>query len=203
MKKLLALLLALVMILTMAACSDSKKDDEKDEKEEKTTQSEEKEPAEEQEESEESEEQEEPQEEAAPYVDELENYITAMVVAVEKSDLEKIAPAEVWAVMAEDMDAFYENYVEQQEASLEELMEEYGEDVDVEYEILEETEMTEEELEEAKEYLETTYGIEADSVKEGYILKVQLTTFGSEKEDVEEVEVPVLKIGSTWYVATF
>lgn len=203
MKKLLALLLALVMILTMAACSDSKKDDEKDEKEEKTTQSEEKEPAEEQEESEESEEQEEPQEEAAPYVDELENYITAMVVAVEKSDLEKIAPAEVWAVMAEDMDAFYENYVEQQEASLEELMEEYGEDVDVEYEILEETEVTEEELEEAKEYLETTYGIEADSVKEGYILKVQLTTFGSEKEDVEEVELPVLKIGSTWYVAAF
>lgn len=203
MKKLLALLLALVMILTMAACSDSKKDDEKDEKEEKTTQSEEKEPAEEQEESEESEEQEEPQEEAAPYVDELENYITAMVVAVEKSDLEKIAPAEVWAVMAEDMDAFYEKYVEQQEASLEELMEEYGEDVDVEYEILEETEVTEEELEEAKEYLETTYGIEADSVKEGYILKVQLTTFGSEKEDVEEVELPVLKIGSTWYVAAF
>ena len=205
MKKLLALLLALLLVVSLVAC-DSKKNDDEDEKEEKTSASDEKKDDEKEEEKkeekEEAEEEEEEEEEEvvedAPYEEKLELYIAAQLFPISESDWESLYPAAMYELISEILP--YDEYVTQAEEADAELMETYGEDYEVSYQVLEEIELTDDELAEILDTLEVMYNVDISAVEEMFSINVEITISGSIEEETEETTFFVFFMDGEWYV---
>lgn len=189
MKKLLCLLLALVMILSLVACDKKEKEDDTD-KGKKTTQTEDtkdkgedKEP-----------EKEEEKETATSYEEKLDLYIRANYYTISEEEFDTMIPEGVDLLT-------YDDYLEGMEGVEEDLVETYGEDYEINYEIVEERELDESML----SMIVLALGLDMDNVEDSCEVDVEIAMSGSKSADEEPELVTFLAIlyEGEWYILSF
>ncbi len=181
MKKLLAILLAVLMVMSLAACGSEKADDETDapKKEETTT------PVT------------EPEEEELPsYEPAIDIFCDILLGDV--TDLEKTLPEEVWLVAAEGLDTDKQGAIDELASSFVMLE---GIFTSMEYEVVSEKDAADE-IEDIQEYL-ADYGLETE-IEAAYELELSWKyempeTYDAEDDGEEETAYAILVDGE-WYL---
>ena len=188
MKKLLAILLAVLMVMSLAACGSEKADDEKDEpKKESTTSAAD---------VEDDVVVEEEEEELPSYDPALDIYCDLLLG--DTTDIEKTLPEEVWLVAAENLEMTKEDTVAEL-ASAFAIYE--GIFLDATYEVVSEEDAAEE-IADIQDYLADN-SLESE-IEAAYALELTWTcdadeTLGVEDQTVEE-KVYVIFVDGEWYV---
>ncbi len=102
----------------------------------------------------------------------------------------------------EDVFEMMEKYdVVEDEDDFEEMAEMVDEnDVDYDYEVLKETELDEDELDDIKSYLKKNLDISKDDVTEAIEAKIKLTASADGKENSRTQKLVIVKIDGDWYV---
>ena len=140
------------------------------------------------------------------YTSALDNYFD--VNCYGKADkIEFLAPKEYWDYYEEKNDMSLEDLKEQFEENWDDIQDamedEFGKNIKVTYKVVDEDKLSNRKMEKIAEALEDTYDIDADSVKEGYKIDVEMTIKGSEDDDEEETTFNVIKIGNRWYLISY
>ena len=189
MKKLLAILLAVLMVMSLAACGSEKADDEKDEpKKESTTTAAD---VEDDVVVEEEEEEEIPSYE--PAID-----IFCDILLGDVTDLEKTLPEEVWLVAAKGLDTDKQGAIDELASSFVMLD---GIFTSMEYEVVSEKDAADE-IEDIQEFL-ADYGLETE-IEAAYVLELSwkyemAETYDAEDDGEEETAYAILVDGE-WYL---
>lgn len=181
MKKLLAILLAVLMVMSLAACGSEKADDETDapKKEETTT------PVT------------EPEEEELPsYEPAIDIFCDILLGDV--TDLEKTLPEEVWLVAAKGLDTDKQGAIDELASSFVMLD---GIFTSMEYEVVSEKDAADE-IEDIQEFL-ADYGLETE-IEAAYVLELSwkyemAETYDAEDDGEEETAYAILVDGE-WYL---
>jgi len=182
MKKLLCLLLSILLVLSFAACSSDEDDDDdrKSSKKSKTSATE-------------------------SYEDAIELVVKLYTADLSRSEFEKMIPADIWEYYEDEegmsVDDCYELVADGMEEEYAELEEQFGEDFKVTYEILNEEEAQDGDIEEFLEMIEEQYGLDPDDFGDFYEVEFAVTISGSEDEDTEEVEMIFVEYKGSWYAA--
>lgn len=136
----------------------------------------------------------------------LDNYFAVMGKG-ETKKIEALAPPEYWEYLEDeedqDMDDVIDSFEDYWDEYSDYMEDEYGKNIKISYEILDEKELSEKKLEGIGEALEDTYDIDAKDVTAGYDLELEVTIKGSEDDDSEETEMSVVKINGDWYVISW
>lgn len=140
------------------------------------------------------------------YTTALDNYFD--VNCYGKADkIELLAPKEYWDYYEEENDKSLDDLKEQFEENwddMQDMLEDrYGKNIKVTYKVVDEDKISDRKMKKIAEALEDTYDIDADSVKEGYKIDVEMTIKGSEDDDEEESTFNIIKIGSRWYMISY
>lgn len=140
------------------------------------------------------------------YTTALDNYIA--VNCYGKADkIEFLAPKEYWDYYEEQNDKSLADLKEQFEDNwddMQDMMEdEYGKNIKVSYKVVDEDKISDRKMKKIADALEDTYDIDANSVKEGYNIDVEMTIKGSEDDDETETTFNVIKIGGRWYLISY
>ena len=189
MKKLLALLLALVMVLSFAACGSENDDDDRESR--KSKKSKETTGAE--------------KVESGSYEDAIELVLKLYTADLSKSDFEKMLPADMWAYLEDEegltADDCYDMVTEDMDEQREYMEELYGKNYTVTYEILNKEKASESEIEEFLETMEEKYGLDPDDFGDAYEIEFSATVSGSEDEETQEMEMGFVEYKGAWYAA--
>ena len=187
MKKLLALLLALVMILSLAACGSEDDDDDRESRKSKKSK----------------ETTEAVKVESGSYEDAIELVLKLYTADLSKSDFEKMLPADFWAYMESEenmtIDECYEMVADGMDEQYEYMEEMYGKDFKVTYEILNKEKAPEEDVADFLETMEDMYGLDADDFGDAYEIQFSATVSGSEGEDTQEMDMGFIEYKGQWY----
>lgn len=125
--------------------------------------------------------------------------IANLVEGIQDADAEKFLSAFPPFISEEMEDLFTDEILEQ---ALELAKEEYGENIKMTYKVVDEEELSEEDLEEMAEEILEYYDEEVEITK-GYELEVELTTKGDDDEEVEEDSFEVYEIDGEYYILEF
>ena len=119
----------------------------------------------------------------------------------QEADPEDMYPEEVLEFFEDNDIPFIDDWSDYLENIREGTKDNYGKDVKITYEVTDEKEVDEDDLEEIAEKLEDRYGLDADSVQEGYEIEFEYTIEGSKDEyEMEDLMTIMLKIDGKWYV---
>lgn len=190
MKKLLALLLALVMVLSFAACGSEDDDDDsrssRRSRKDKTSQEDPQEPV------------------SAGYEAAIKRIVNVMSCDISKNELKKMFPQECWDYFEEEedmtLDDCYDMISESLKEQKEDLEDEFGKDFEVSYKILGKNDVPEDEMDEFKGIVDEMYGIKASAIGDCYEIELELTISGTE-EETDEDSWHVVEIDGVWYIA--
>ncbi len=117
------------------------------------------------------------------------------------SKIEKLAPEEFWEEEDIDVDDVVEGYEEYHEEFLENLEDEYGDDVKLSYDFKDSKKMDKDDLEDLAESISDNYDyIDEDDVTAAYEVELETTIKGDDDDDEDDMELIVAKIGGDWYV---
>lgn len=188
MKKLLAILLAVLMVMSLAACGSEKADDEKDEpKKESTT------TAADVEDDVVVEEEEEELPSYEPAID-----IFCDILLGDVTDLEKTLPEEVWLVAAEGLDTDKQGAIDELASSFVMLD---GIFTSMEYEVVSEKDAADE-IEDIQEFL-AGYGLETE-IEAAYVLelswKYEMSETYEGEDDGEDETAYAILVDGEWYL---
>jgi hypothetical protein len=179
MKKLLAMLLALGLLLGLAACGVKDKDkDDKNKSEDRSD---------------------------SPYMSAVVNVFDVNFMGeISEKKVEKLAPQEYWEYLEEERNLelkdVVERYEEVWEDKKEDYAQEYGDVWRVAYEVTSEMETSDSKLEKIADELHDKYDIAQSSVKSGYDMNIEMEIIGSEDDECQEFDFTVVKIDKKWYV---
>lgn len=184
MKKFLCILLSILMLLSFAACeSDEDDDDDRSSRRSKKSQS----------------------STASDYEDAIEAAMKLASMDITKKELKSMFPDACWDYLEEEANMTFDEWYEMaSEAFADEradLEDEFGEDVKLQYEILNKNEVDEEEFDEFKGNMKEYFGIKASSIGECYEVELEATMSGEYEEETEEMTWHVVEIDGSWYVA--
>lgn len=188
MKKLLAILLAVLMVMSLAACGSEKADDEKDEpKKESTT------TAADVEDDVVVEEEEEEIPSYEPAID-----IFCDILLGDVTDLEKTLPEEVWLVAAKGLDTDKQGAIDELASSFVMLD---GIFTSMEYEVVSEKDAADE-IEDIQEFL-AGYGLETE-IEAAYVLelswKYEMSETYEGEDDGEDETAYAILVDGEWYL---
>jgi len=113
--------------------------------------------------------------------------------------LEDLAPEQYWDYYEEKKGESVDELIEKTEKQYEAYAEMMAE-VDYDYEVLEEEELSESQIRAINEYLVEEYGFEKDSVSEGCELKYEITASTGGKSNTETETGTFLEIDGDWYI---
>ena len=117
--------------------------------------------------------------------------------------LEKLAPADFWQELEDEYDVkvndIKDDLKNMVKSQVEELEEDYGKNIRVYYDVIDEYEMDEYDLDDIKDTLKDNYGIASKSVNKGFEVEIEATIKGSEDEDTNEIDLTLVQIGGNWY----
>lgn len=132
----------------------------------------------------------------------IDTYIDVVKGKFEK--IEKMAPPAYWDYFEDtyDMDVkdLIENLKDASDSILDDLEEEYGDNIKISYKVTDADQLDKDDLKEIKDSLKDRYDIAKKSVTDAYELDVELKIVGSEDEDEEEMECYAVKIDGKWYL---
>ena len=83
---------------------------------------------------------------------------------------------------------------------IDELIDEYGDDLDVSYEVRKDAELDRDALEDFGDYLENTYNLDADELSKAYLMEVKLTISGEDGKDSDKSWLVSYKYDGNWYI---
>ena len=188
MKKLLAILLAVLMVMSLAACGSEKADDEKDEPKKESTTS-----AADVEDDVVVEEEEEEIPSYEPAID-----IFCDILLGDVTDLEKTLPEEVWLVAAKGLDTDKQGAIDELASSFVMLD---GIFTSMEYEVVSEKDAADE-IEDIQEFL-ADYGLETE-IEAAYVLelswKYEMSETYDAEDDGEEETAYAILVDGEWYL---
>ena len=131
--------------------------------------------------------------------------VKTLFASIEKGDAEKMLslfPEEVLEAMEEnlgDEDEVLEYFEDAMDSLMDEFEDMYGDDIKITYEIEDEDELDEDDIDEIidfyEEYLDADLDIEA-----AYELEVEATIEGEDDDDTDEMTIFVIKIDGKWYL---
>ena len=169
MKKLLAILLSLVMVMCLfAACDKDNDDDDDGEKRGKSS-----------------------------YKDVVETLIMPIEGTFTKKALKDSRPEEYWE--ENDLDEEWENAESVMENTREQMKAYFGGDFEVTYEITDKEQLKDDDLTEIRERLSERFNISEEDIEEVYDLTVELTYTGEDEEVNETANIKAVCIRGTWY----
>ena len=93
-------------------------------------------------------------------------------------------------------DIFTDEYLEN---TLKTAENEFGENIEMSYKIIDKTEIDKDELEKMEEDIKNNFEEEI-TITKGYELGVEVTTKGDDAEDTEEDEFNVYEVDGKWYI---
>lgn len=137
-------------------------------------------------------EKEEKEEKAAAYEEPVKNYIEGM----EEANAEKFLKAFPEFITEYMKDIFTDEMLEE---ALVELEDEYGKNLEMNFEIKGKEEVSEDELTEQEEDIKTNYDEEVDITK-GYELQIDLTIKGDDSEETDTDTLTVYEIDGKWCI---
>ena len=188
MKKLLAILLAVLMVMSLAACGSEKADDEKDEPKKESTTS-----AADVEDDVVVEEEEEEIPSYEPAID-----IFCDILLGDVTDLEKTLPEEVWLVAAKGLDTDKQGAIDELASSFVMLD---GIFTSMEYEVVSEKDAADE-IEDIQEFL-AGYGLETE-IEAAYVLelswKYEMSETYEGEDDGEDETAYAILVDGEWYL---
>lgn len=138
---------------------------------------------------------------AGGYKKAIDNYIDAFIFG-EYDAYKACYPEKIWKNLeddATDKSEFKDSF----KIIKEELKEEYGKDIKVNYEILDKDEVDADDLDDIRDYLKETFNIPKKSVTAAYEIEVKLTIEGDEDEDEDTTDFTLVKIDGDWYQYDF
>ncbi len=192
MKKLLCILLSLLLMLSFAACESEDDDDDRrssrrSKKGEATSDTD------------------SGSNSSSDYEDAIELMMKVYECDISKSELKSMFPDVLWDYFEEEegmtLDDCYDMISEGLEDERADLEEEFGEDFKIEYKILSQTDVDEDEFEEFKEYMEEYYGMDTDSFGACYEVEIKGTISGENDEETSEMTYHVVEFDGSWYIA--
>ena len=188
MKKFIALLLALVMVLSFAACASEDDDDGERRKSRKSKEATEEAAA-----------------ESGSYEDAIELVMKLYTADLSKSDFEKMLPADVWTYLEDEegmtVDDCYDLVAGDMDEQYEYMEEMYGKNFKVTFEVVNKEKASEEDMADFLETMEDMYGLDADDFGDAYEIEFSATVSGSEGEDTQEMEMGFVEYKGVWYAA--
>ncbi len=170
MKKLLALFLAIMMVLTLAACGSK---DSKDDEEEKSS--------------------------YKDAVDNMMSVMYKGKANKVKDLAPKEYWTYMEDEYGKTADEAVEAYETRYENNIENWEDQFGKNFKVTYKIVDKSELSESKLESLKENLNQNYNIDEKRIRKAYTLEVSLTASGNDSEDTATNEIISVQIGSDWY----
>ncbi len=119
-------------------------------------------------------------------------------------NIEKIIPEKAIEESEEDIDFddLVEEAEEEYELYLEELEEDYGDNVKIDIKITDKDVLKEKKLNNIRDGLKDNYDIPKKSVTKAYKLELELSIKGSDDEETDDLDVIVAKIDGKWYMVT-
>lgn len=190
MKKLLAILLAILMVMSLAACGSEKTDDETDApKTEDTTAAADADEG--------AQDVEEEEEELPTYEPALD--VFKLLLVGDTTDIETVLPEEVWLAAAEGLDTTKEDAIDQLASSFEMLE---GVFVACEYEVVSEEDASDK-IEDIQEFL-ADYSLESE-IEAAYELKLVWhiemdEMYATEGEEEQEETAYAILVNGEWYI---
>ena len=183
MKRLLCLLVSILLVLSFAACEsddDDRRSSRKSKKEQTVA--------------------------SSDYEDAIDLLMKVFACDISEKELKSMFPAVCWDYFEEEGQSFEEIYdmvssdLENSKAYLEE---EFGEDFYIKYEIVskEKVDEDDEDYLDFIEEIEDMYNIESLAYGDCYMLEIEASMVGSNKEDPTEMSYHVIEIDGVWYVA--
>ncbi len=145
----------------------------------------------------------------------VERYINLIYLKdITEDDIRLLAPESLWEEWADDegyrsVDAMFEEWIEDYEEELEEFLEELDDfEMDIDYEIKYEEELSERELDELCEALEDRYDMNYSDFTEGYTFKLEVSGYVSAEYQGEElyeeiddkITLTAVKMNGEWYL---
>lgn len=119
----------------------------------------------------------------------------------------KICPEEYWEERAAEWESDVQDLIDEDiadlkedyEDDLENFEEEYGNNINFSYKIIDEKEISDSKTENIAKVLNERYGIKENSVSKAYELKIQLTIKGDKSAESAETNIAVVEIDGSWY----
>lgn len=186
MKKLLCLLLSILMLLSFVACESADDDDDDRRSSRKSGKN---------------------QSSAASsdYKDAIDLLMKVSECDISEKELKSMFPDFIWEYYEEEEGESFDEICEMISESLAEqrtdLEDEFGEDVAIQYEVTDKTEVDEEEFEEYKNTMAEQYGVDPEIFGECYTVEFEATMSGQYEEESQNMTYHVVEIDGTWYIA--
>ena len=200
MKKLLALLLAMIMVVSMlalASCGSS--DDDDDDDDEKTEETK----KDKDDDDDKNNDDDKKAEDDSDYEDAVELFVDVFYKG--KTDkIKKVFPKAMIEYAAEDEGVteqdIYDMFIEQADSVVEAAEARFGEDYKVTYKITDSEKVGKSDLKDIKEFLSEN-GVDEDDVTEAYAITIELKIKGEDDENSNEIKTNAIKIDGNWYIS--
>ena len=127
-----------------------------------------------------------------------------------KGKIEKItdlAPEEYWEYLEDEYDVDIDDILDQAEEGLDDTLEnledEYGDNIRVSYKVEKKKQLSDKKAKGIAEALADEYDLDEDDFGDVYELDLEMTIKGSEDDDEDEAEFTVIKYKGKWYAITW
>lgn len=118
-------------------------------------------------------------------------------------DLEDMAPEAVWEYIDDEYGADVDDCVkvgeEKYKDSLDEMEDEYGQDISISYEIIEIDEVSKTELKLLQASLKADFGIPVKDITAASEVEIEYTIAGDDDEETDDTKIIVVEIDGDWY----